>query len=155
MTTTELRETPKFVKEIWLNRILIQNALAMYATWLCIAALLNLGNVLCYVLGIPVPLTGTVCLGILAVDLVVWFVVDIFVVHRASNYVVIPYVVVIVALAGSIEKNYVPMATNSLISVVLIIVAAGAFLVKIVTMVYRHNTMGKEDNESDTESSRI
>jgi hypothetical protein len=157
MTTTELRETKSTKKEIWLNRILVQNSLGMYATWLCIATLLNFGIILCYVLGVPRDISGTVCLGILAADLVIWFVVDIFVVYRASNYVVVPYIVVIVALAGSIEKNYVAMATNSVFSVVLIIVGSGALLVKVITMLWRHVHMLRDDDddESDTDSSKM
>ena len=75
----ELEASKSIKKEIWLNRILVQNALDIYATWVSIATLLNLAMILVYVFGVPEEDASTISLGILAAELVIYFIMDMFI----------------------------------------------------------------------------
>ena len=80
----------------------------------------------------------TGCLGVLTLDIVVYLTLDWFVLDRYTRYIFGPYIVVIFALIGSLEKNYVEGATNSIFTIVLLSVACVAAVVKVVLLFWRH-----------------
>ncbi len=129
-----------FMKDVWLVRVLVQNGLAFYATWVTIATLLNLGACITYHPGAMLPdhTSSTICLGILAAELVVWFSLDMTVLDRFVRYLCAPYVVVVWALSGVIAKNWDPTNRNSIFSVVLLAVASTACIIKVAIMIWRH-----------------
>ena len=118
-------------------RFMVQNGLAMYCTWCCIATLLNSAQCLTYRGDVPQDISSSIMLGCLGFELIMWFILDTFVWYKYTNYIFMPYVVVVVALVGSIEKNFVVWSRNIIITVVLLGVAALAFSVKIVLMTFR------------------
>jgi hypothetical protein len=126
------------VREAWLVRFLVQNALAFYATWTTIATLLNLGIVLVYWGGFEQTASCAGCLGVLTLDILVYLVLDWFVLDRYLRYVFSPYIVLVMALAGSLDKNYEAGATNTVFTIVLLAVACAAVLVKAVLLAWRH-----------------
>jgi len=129
-------------KDVWLTRGLVHNGLAMYATWVSVATLLNLAMVLTYSDGsdVTVSTASTVALGVLTAEIVVFVAVDLCLLDRYSRYTLTPYAVLVVALAGSLARNYTPGAANSVFSAVLLALAGLALLAKLVLTVYRHLT---------------
>ncbi|XP_076437398.1 uncharacterized protein LOC143276658 [Babylonia areolata] len=126
--------------DIWLVRIFIHNGLAIYATWTSIATLLNMAMVIRYrsdpVIGDQTA--GTVALAVLSVEILVFFTADLFFLDRYSRYTITPYIVVVVALIGSIVKNWEAGAVNSIFTAVLLAVGAAGLVIKVIMCVYRH-----------------
>ena len=108
--------------DIWLTRILVHNGIAMQATWVSIATLLNYAMVTIYTLdpGLSVTDGSTMSLLLLAGAIVTFTLTDLVWLDRYSRYTVTPYLVLVMALTGSWSKNYVPEARNSLITVILL-----------------------------------
>lgn len=129
-------------KDIWLVRVLVHNGLGIYATWTAIASLLNMAMVITYSSGSPVsmPTACTVALAVLSAEIAAFASADLLLLDRYSRYTLTPYAVVIVALVGSVDKNYVAGATNSVFLAVLLALASLLFVVKVALSVYRHLT---------------
>ncbi|XP_054033245.1 uncharacterized protein LOC128899082 isoform X1 [Dryobates pubescens] len=92
--------------ELWLIRILVQNGLALYATWTTIATLLNFAVVLIYKWDVPNETATTASLSILTLGLVIWFYVENIFLDNYVRYNLTIYPVVITALTGSACKNF-------------------------------------------------
>lgn len=148
---------PTLVKEgrmvdVWLVRVLVQNGLAMYATWCTFATLLNLAAAIAYErdFGISPRTSSTISLGILAGELVLFAISDWTFLDKYSRYTVSPYLVLIVALTGSVVQNWQSGAANSIFTVVLLVVSVIAFLVKIGLTILRHIRETDRRNEAVT-----
>ena len=127
--------------EIWLTRGLVHNGLAMQATWVSVATLLNLAMVLTYSGSkvASVDTAATVSLSVLTLEIAVFAVTDLCLLDRWTRYTLTPYVVLVVALSGSISKNYSAGARNSIFSVVLLAASSLLALVKVILTIYRHS----------------
>ena len=126
--------------DIWLERFLVHNGLIFYTTWVTIATLLNFGIALHYEWGVELYLASTIPLACLSLVIVCWFVLETFVLDKYVRYTLSEYIVLMVALAGSLSKNF-DLDTNyrnSIFTVVLLAVAGLFALVKLVVMIYRH-----------------
>ncbi len=115
-----------------LDRGLVQNGVAMFAAWTTIATLLSLADVLYTYAGVDWATAGSIALGILAGEMLIWFILDWFIFERHLRYIFTPYIVLVVFLVGSLVAHYNPWVTNTIITVVLLVVAAVAFLIKII-----------------------
>lgn len=138
-------------KEVWLVRCLVQNGLAFFATWVSIATLLNFAIVLTYVWSVDMQLSSSVALAGLMLEILFWFGFDTFVFDKYVRYTVTPYVVLVIALAGSVSKNF-DLDTNNRNSVfiaVLLGVAILVFIVKILLVIRRHRKFPIKGNGSD------
>ena len=124
--------------DIWLTRIFSQNGLGIYAAWTTIATLLNLDIVLITSGHLLVNVAGTICLSILNAEIVIWFFTDVCLLDRFTRYLYTPYVVFVVALGGSISKNWEATSSNSVLSGFTLALAIALALVKLAVMVYRH-----------------
>lgn len=116
---------------------MVHNALGMYATWVTIATLLNFAMVLVYVVELDMQLCCSIALGILALELALWALMDFFFIERHTRFLFTPYFVVIVALTGSIEKNWNPAKRNSIITACLLGLAVCLLIVKIILVAWR------------------
>lgn len=127
------------VKDIWLTRIFLQNGIAFFATWVSIATLLNFAIVLTYYWSVEMQVSVSIALGILSFFIISWFLLDIFVIDKFVRYTITPYIVVVVALVGSVQKNFDldDNYRNSIFLVVLLAVAGVALLLKLVIMLIR------------------
>ncbi|RUS75542.1 hypothetical protein EGW08_016692, partial [Elysia chlorotica] len=127
--------------DIWLTRGLVQNGLAIQGTWVSVATLLNLAMVLTYSgSGVAsVDTAATVSLSVLALEIVVFAGTDLLLLDRWARYTLTPYGVLVLALCGSISKNYESGARNSVFSIVLLAVASLLAVVKIILTIYRHS----------------
>ncbi|XP_040207164.1 uncharacterized protein LOC120937760 [Rana temporaria] len=126
--------------DLWLIRIFAQNGIAVYATWTTIACLLNFSVALTYNGGIPNSVSTTVCLSILAFEVVLWFILENFVFEKYVRYTLTVYPVVIVALSGSLDKNFKNPSPdgNHIYIAVLLAVACAVFIVRLVLVIWRH-----------------
>ncbi|XP_009280884.1 PREDICTED: uncharacterized protein LOC103901687 [Aptenodytes forsteri] len=126
--------------ELWLICILVQNGLALYATWTTIATLLNFAIVLIYKWNVSNETATTASLSILALNLVIWFYLENFFLDQYVRYNLTIYPVVIIALTGSACKNFSfssPM-TNSVFIVVLLAMTCLIFAVRLGLVTWRH-----------------
>ncbi|KAM4694881.1 uncharacterized protein O3C94_005299 isoform 1-T4 [Discoglossus pictus] len=126
--------------DLWLIRILVQNGIAVYATWTTIATLLNFTVVLVYNGGYTNSTSTTVSLSLLAFDLCLWFLLENFLFDKYVRYTITVYPVVIVALSGALDKNFNRSDPdyNAIFIAVLLAVACVLFLVRLVLVVWRH-----------------
>ena len=65
-------------RDIWLVRVLVQNGLAMFATWGTVASMFNFAVVLTYRSGARQDVSSTVSLSIFTAEIVLWWIVDNF-----------------------------------------------------------------------------
>ena len=138
-------------KDIWLERFLLHNGLIFFTTWITIATLLNFGIVLHYEWGVELYLASTIPLACLSFIILCWFILETFVLDKYVRYTFSQYIVLVVALAGSLVKNF-NLDTNyrnSIFLVVLLPVAALFALVKVVVMIYRHRKYPIQGNFRD------
>ncbi|XP_072912244.1 uncharacterized protein [Hemitrygon akajei] len=126
--------------DLWLVRILVQNGIAVYATWTTIATLLNFAVVLTYSANIAMVTSGTICLSLLAVEVVLWFGLENFVFDKYVRYTLTIYPVIIVALSGSLDNHYnaTSPTRNNIYIAVLLAIACIAFVARIAMVTWRH-----------------
>ncbi|CAH1775608.1 unnamed protein product [Owenia fusiformis] len=127
-------------KDIWMVRVFLHNGLGIYAAWTTIATLLNFAMVLTYYAGMSQDTACTISLGVLAMELIIYFVTDNFLFDKYLRYTIVPYIVVIVALIGSIAKNWDVTKRNSIFTAALLGTAGLCFLVKLVLVIWRSRT---------------
>ncbi|XP_078365005.1 uncharacterized protein LOC144649392 [Oculina patagonica] len=120
-----------------LTQVLVNNGVALYATWCTIASLLNLTMALAYFHGVAQDVACTISLVILAVEIIVWFSLENTILDKYVRYTLTIYPVVIWALSASINKNWDPAKRNSIISVILLSVACALLIVRIAIVVWR------------------
>ena len=70
------------LKEVWFIRMFVLNAFGIYATWVTVATLINLGVVLTYKIGFDNELSSTISLAILAFLTVIWTFMDLLVTDK-------------------------------------------------------------------------
>ncbi|XP_068135704.1 uncharacterized protein [Hyperolius riggenbachi] len=126
--------------DLWLIRVLAHNGIAVYATWTTIACLLNFAVALTYNGNIPNSTSSTVCLSILAFEVVLWFILENFVLDKYVRYTLTVYPVVIVALSGALDKNYKDSSpdNNNIFIAVLLAVGCVMFAVRLGLVIWRH-----------------
>ncbi|TNN88821.1 hypothetical protein EYF80_000698 [Liparis tanakae] len=126
--------------DLWLHRVLIQNGIAIYATWTTIASLINLTIVLDINANMSPADAATASLSVLTVLLSVWFFLENFVLDKYVRYIVTIYPAVIWAVSGVFTKNNNaadPSRNNIFLSALLAIaciLCAGRFFL----VIWRH-----------------
>ncbi|XP_078575306.1 uncharacterized protein LOC144861354 [Branchiostoma floridae x Branchiostoma japonicum] len=130
--------------DLWLIRALVHNGLAIYATWVTIATLLGFATVLTYESGYDNEDVCTGILGLLLAIILVWFFLENFVFERFCRYTLVPFVVVVVALSGVIDK-YIRFTgslekRNAIFACVLLGVSCLVLVVRFSLVIWRHVT---------------
>ena len=118
-------------KDLLAIRILIQNGLVIYRTWVLIATSLSFGIVLTYEAGVDNATASTISLSIVAVNVILDFVFDVFVWDRYFRYTFSHWGVYIWALTGVLAKNWEPSDRNSILSLVLLLLCVLLLIIKI------------------------
>lgn len=140
--------TDKFPKfDFWAIQILVNNGIALYATWCTVASLLNLAMAISYFHGVKQDVASTISLSILSVEIFVWFILENTVLERFLRYTVTIYPVLIWALSASIAKNFDPAKRNSIFTVVLLSAACALFFARIMHMIWRAKTRKVQRNK--------
>ena len=92
--------------DLWITRLLVVNGICIYATWVTVATLLNLGIVLQYYGDVADGTTGTVVLWLLSVEVLAYFALENTILDRFARFVFIVYPVLIWALSGSLSAHW-------------------------------------------------
>ncbi|KAH3826211.1 hypothetical protein DPMN_128107 [Dreissena polymorpha] len=138
--SVQVLEKQSRFSDVWLTRMLVQNGLGIYATWCTVGTHLNLAFVLVFRSAHDISNQDacTIALGILSAIIVLSIVTDWFFLDRFSRYTFTPYLVLVVAFAESLSKNYEEGARNTIFTIVLLAVSGVASVVKFIFLVYRH-----------------
>ncbi|KAM7378723.1 hypothetical protein PAMP_004327 [Pampus punctatissimus] len=128
-----------YPKDLCCLRILVQNGLALYTTWLSIASLINFSLVL-HLWGVVKSTAATASLCILFAELVGWFILENWVLDRWVRNILTVYPVVIVALLGNIFKHFDPVdpTPNSIFMVVLLVLACVLLVFRVCNVIWRN-----------------
>ncbi|XP_011671816.2 uncharacterized protein LOC575154 [Strongylocentrotus purpuratus] len=118
--------------DLWLNSFFITNGILVYATWTTIATLLNLSTVLTYSADLEEEVASLICLSILTVELVLYFVVDIFLLERHLRSAFMVYPVVIMASISALFNNWDPNRSVSIFTAVIVGLACAALVGKVI-----------------------
>ncbi|XP_041670545.1 uncharacterized protein LOC121527596 [Cheilinus undulatus] len=126
--------------DLWLHRVLIQNGIAIYATWTTIASHVNLTIVLIDSANMNQSDAATTALSILTVLLFVWFILENTVLDKHVRYILSIYPSVIWALAGVFDKNYMAsyLSRTNIFIVSLLAIACFLFAARLVLVIWRH-----------------
>ncbi|XP_034039683.1 uncharacterized protein LOC117522399 [Thalassophryne amazonica] len=126
-------------KDLTCVRILIQNGLALYATWTSIASLINFSLVL-HLWGVDKSTAATTSLCILFAELVGWFILENWVLDRWVRNILTIYPVVIVALVGNVLKHFHPHdpSPNSVFMVVLLVLTCIILVLRVCTVIWKN-----------------
>ncbi|XP_041922941.1 uncharacterized protein LOC121687869 [Alosa sapidissima] len=112
-------------KLAWFTYYATQNSLALSAWWSLIDALINLGVVLKYTVGLQDPIVSCVVLTLLFLAMLLWFILETFVFMNYIHYTFTVYPILIVGLGAMFTKGYVllDMAPSTVYSGFLMLVA--------------------------------
>ena len=135
-------------KDFIATQVLVNNGVALYATWCTIASLLNLAMAITYYHGVEQDVASTISLAILAVEVIVWFSLENTILDKYVRYTLSIYPVVIWALSASINKNWNPAKRNSIISVILLALACVLLAARVVIVVWREKKKSKPSIET-------
>ncbi|KAK1173685.1 hypothetical protein AOXY_G3861 [Acipenser oxyrinchus oxyrinchus] len=124
--------------DLWNVRYLVHNGLALYAAWTSIDVLVNFGIVLKYSFGLMDPAVSTAMLSILLVKLIVWFLLENFVLEKYVRYTFTVYPVVILGLAGMFTRNYRfdSITTNTIYCGVLMAIGAAFCVFRLIAICF-------------------
>ncbi|RNA05135.1 hypothetical protein BpHYR1_049974 [Brachionus plicatilis] len=127
----------KMIVDLVFIRILPQNGLATFATWLTLATNLNFATFLAYECGAEQDAASTVILFIILTIAVVYFVIENFIWQRYLLYNFSPWFVINFALLGSVIKNYDASnpSRNNIITIILLIITFLLAIGKIVLFI--------------------
>ena len=132
-----LESASKYKIDIYIARYLVLNSIAIYATWVTVATLINFAIVLQYYTDLSSANAGTVALSILTVELLVYFILEITILDAFARFVIIVYPVLIWANSGIISAQWgiEGNSRNSIFTLVLLIAAVIIFITKIVLLI--------------------
>ncbi len=91
MESIDIINAKETVREVRIQKALLHNGIAVYATWTTIATLLNFGMALQYVGEVDDETTSLVCSGLLLAIMAVWFVVENVFVDKYVRHVLTQY----------------------------------------------------------------
>ncbi|XP_071836441.1 uncharacterized protein [Apostichopus japonicus] len=126
--------------DLFLFRLFLQNGVSIYATWCTIATLINLTIVLVYTVGLEQQVACLISLSVLALELVVFVALDMFVFERYLRYTFSTYLTVLWALSGSLAANWDPTKPHSIMSVILLGLTAILLVTKLVLTIINSQT---------------
>ncbi|GAB1603697.1 uncharacterized protein LOC115209776 [Argonauta hians] len=114
-----LKESLHF--DIWVNRFIIQNGIAMNATWVSIATCLNSGMVLTHIYGVKQDISSIIILSVVSVATLLYTYLDYK--RKLTHYTITPYMVVCWAAVGILIKhNSQPTWSNIVILTLVLLV---------------------------------
>lgn len=126
-------------KDLTCLRLLVQNGLALYATWTSVATLINFALVL-HLWGVDKSTAATASLCILFAEVVTWFILENWVLDRWVRYILTVYPVVIVALVGNIYRHFNrdDPTPNSVFMVILLVVVCILWISRVFSVIWRN-----------------
>ncbi|XP_061653315.1 uncharacterized protein si:dkey-29d8.3 isoform X1 [Phyllopteryx taeniolatus] len=128
-----------YPKDLTCITVLVQNGLALYATWTSIASLINFTLVL-QLWGVVRSTAATVSLCLLFAELVGWFILENWVLDRWVRNILTVYPVVIVALFGNVFKHFDPAgpSPNVIFTVNLLVLTCILLVFRVCNVIWRN-----------------
>ena len=132
------------IADIWLVRVLVHNGLAIYATWLYLATLINL---ILWISRIhnrniqTITDASTAGLSLIFVGIIIYFISENFLFYSSMAYTYLPWLVFIFGLSGIISKNYnrIDVANrNKSFELAILIISLILFIIRIVLFIIRY-----------------
>ena len=124
--------------DFWVIHLLVNNGIAVYTTWITVAALRSLAVTITYFHGIKQELAVTIALGILGVSIVVWFILENTVFKDDLLYTWTIYPVLIWVLAASVIFQFNRVSRlNTVIMQALLAVSCTFFIGRIFLVLWR------------------
>ncbi|XP_060112762.1 uncharacterized protein LOC132584836 [Heteronotia binoei] len=126
--------------DLLLIRLLVQNGIALYATWNTIATLLDFTVVLVYIGGMDNETATIISLCILFFGLIGWFYLENFVLDKYVRYDLTIYPGVLLALAGILKKKPMSYSPNSIsiLVVLLLVMTGGLGAIRLIVVIDRN-----------------
>ncbi len=137
-------ETPS-IPDVWCIRILVQNGIIFYNTWVSIATCLNLTTFLQYDIDVNGSKAATGALCCLLVIILLWFALENFVLEMYTRFTFAEYIVLIVGLSGILKKNWTDGHGNQGFVLFLLVLSAVLLVVRIVLIVVKEKRGFKEE----------
>jgi hypothetical protein len=124
--------------DIWLTRFLVQNGLALFATWVALATSLSFTIFLKYSMGLQELTAGTVGLCIIMVLVCAYFLSENFFFKAYHIWLLTPWFVFLMALVGSIQANWISESPtrNNIFTVALLAVSIVFASMKLFNMIF-------------------
>ncbi|XP_011606248.2 uncharacterized protein [Takifugu rubripes] len=126
--------------DLWLHRALVQNGIAIYATWTTVASLVNLSIVLVKDAKMSPEDAVTLSFSLLTVVLLVWFVLENSLLDKYLRHILSIYPAVIWALTGVFTKNYntAQPTRNNVFNVALLGVSCTLLALRLVLVIWKN-----------------
>jgi len=137
-----LDENPEFSTgnvDVWIQRILVPNALLFYGTWTTIATHINFNIVLVFQLNVAQQTASIIALSLLGFLLLVWFIVENFVLTNAAQYTFSAYIVLIIGVNGVFLNGI--FDSDKIVgglTLALLILSSFFLIVRLVIILWRH-----------------
>ena len=133
--------------DVWCIRMLVQNGIMFYATWVTVATCLNLTIFIQYDLEGNGSKTATGALCVLLFIIIAWFILENFVLESYTRFVFTEYIVLIVALSGIMKKNWTDGSGNQGFVLFLLIFSAVLLAVRLFLIFFKESR-GANPNEN-------
>ncbi|XP_017157328.1 uncharacterized protein LOC108165700 [Poecilia reticulata] len=125
--------------DLWMFRILVQNGVAVYATWGTLSTLLNLTIYLQHQTEASRYHCTMLSLLLLLMELLVWFLLENFYLDEHMRYTAAIYPVVILWLTGILDNNASPVTNLYILEVLILVIACVLLVVRIILVGWRHH----------------
>ncbi|XP_043960296.1 uncharacterized protein LOC122824124 [Gambusia affinis] len=125
--------------DLWMFRILVQNGVAVHATWGTLSTLLNLTIYLQHQTEASRYHCTMLSLLLLLMELLVWFLLENFYLDEHLRYTVTIYPVVTVWLTGILDNNVSPGTNLHIFEALILVIACVLLVVRIILVVWRHH----------------
>ena len=120
--------------DVWCLRTFVQNGIMFYTAWVSIASCINFAIYLQENLGVPRPTAGSVALSVLLCLLVVWFILENFIVSSYLKYTFAEYLVLIIGLSGVLKKQWSDGHGNQAYALAILILSIVMFAIRLLLM---------------------
>ncbi|XP_035509973.1 uncharacterized protein LOC118322406 [Morone saxatilis] len=125
--------------DLWLIRILVQNGVAVYATWGTLYTLLNLTIYLQYQTDKSRCDCAQLSLLLLLMKLLAWFLLENFYLDKHVRYIVTIYPVVILWLTGTLSNSSSPDSPIYIFAAWILAISCAMFVARISLVTWRHH----------------
>eukprot|EP00794_Sanderia_malayensis_P006116 gene6116-6820_t len=142
-------ETPS-VPDVWCIRMLVQNGVIFYNAWLLVATCWGFTVFLQYDLDANGARAATGSLCVIFILMLVWFVLENFVLEKFTRFTFVEYIVIIVAMSGILKKNWTNGHGNEGFALFILILSAVFLLFRIIFIIVKEKRGYYNEEESLT-----
>ncbi|KAF3703664.1 hypothetical protein EXN66_Car019352 [Channa argus] len=124
--------------DLWLIRVLVQNGVAVYATWGTLCTLLNLTIYLQHQTEASRCECSLLSLLLLLMELLAWFLLENFYLDEHVRYIVTIYPVVILWLTGTLDNSGAPESHIYIFAAIILAISCIVFAARIALITWKH-----------------